>query len=211
MGEIACIGWGSLIWDPRTLPVVGKWHQDGPDLPIEFARLSSEHRLTLVLCNGAQSVRTLWAPLRVSSLAAAVSALGVREGIKERNWPQRVGRWPNPPNQRAYEHLEAIEEWANAKQLEGVVWTALGPNRGPKKDRPPSIGVALRYLKRLERKGQSERAKEYICCAPASIRTSFRDEFERELGWKPSHGFEQPVIPAKAGIPLPLDSPEQEQ
>lgn len=41
MGQIAIIGWGSLVWDPRDLPIESPWHDDGPELPIEFARISS--------------------------------------------------------------------------------------------------------------------------------------------------------------------------
>jgi hypothetical protein len=44
--RIACVGWGSLVWDPRDLPVKGAWRPDGPRLPIEFARQSDNGRLT---------------------------------------------------------------------------------------------------------------------------------------------------------------------
>jgi len=36
--KIACIGWGSLIWDPRDLLVQREWFKDGALLPVEFAR-----------------------------------------------------------------------------------------------------------------------------------------------------------------------------
>ncbi len=47
--EIAVIGWGSLIWCPGSLRIKTKWRSEGPDLPIEFARISSDGRLTLVI------------------------------------------------------------------------------------------------------------------------------------------------------------------
>jgi len=28
---IVCLGWGSLIWDHRDLPIGGGWRNDGPD------------------------------------------------------------------------------------------------------------------------------------------------------------------------------------
>ena len=57
---IACIGWGSLIWDRRNLDVDGHWRADGPILPVEFARQSSNGRITLVLGRGFAPVPALW-------------------------------------------------------------------------------------------------------------------------------------------------------
>ena len=78
--SIVCIGWGSLIWDPRELPIVSAWEADGPMLPVEFARESSDQRITLVLVPSGAPVPTLWAKLGVKSLEEAKAALSQREG-----------------------------------------------------------------------------------------------------------------------------------
>jgi len=45
--KIIVLGWGSLIWDPRELKIKNsEWQKDGPNLPIEFARISQDGRLT---------------------------------------------------------------------------------------------------------------------------------------------------------------------
>ena len=47
--KIAILGWGSLVWNPRNLSIINSaWHPDGVLLPIEFARISRDGRLTLV-------------------------------------------------------------------------------------------------------------------------------------------------------------------
>ena len=61
--RIAVIGWGSLLWSPRTLPLAGTWSSDGPVLPIEFARISVDGRLTLIIEDGAKPIATYHAPL----------------------------------------------------------------------------------------------------------------------------------------------------
>jgi hypothetical protein len=57
---IACIGWGSLIWDGRNLDVDGHWRPNGPALPVEFARQSRDGRITLVIVQGAAPVPSVW-------------------------------------------------------------------------------------------------------------------------------------------------------
>ena len=71
-----CLGWGSLIWDQcraAELPTRGCWHKDGPFLPIEFARVSSNGRLTLVIMPDAKLVPVQWAKLDVDSLDEAIA------------------------------------------------------------------------------------------------------------------------------------------
>jgi hypothetical protein len=43
--NIACLGWGSLIWKPCALPIASDWFNDVPELPIEFARLGDSGEL----------------------------------------------------------------------------------------------------------------------------------------------------------------------
>lgn len=56
---VVCLGWGSLIWDPRDLPLVSGWFDDGPLLRVEFTRQSANGRMTLVIEPGAPEVVSL--------------------------------------------------------------------------------------------------------------------------------------------------------
>ena len=78
--SFACLGWGSLIWDPGSLPVSGVWSKDGPSLPLEFARESRDGRMILVIVEDLPQIPTLWAKLAVTTLEEAVQILLEREG-----------------------------------------------------------------------------------------------------------------------------------
>lgn len=179
--RIGCLGWGSLVWDPRGLPIRGDWFEDGPLLPIEFARVSSDLRVTLVLVEKTPVVRSLWTLMDLPDLLSARTALAGREGVPEDRIARDIGVWS------AEERFEgpgvaAIVSWAERLELDGVVWTALPPGFRQSRGTVPEIEQVLAHLRSLEG-APLRRAEEYVRRAPRQTDTPFRRRFERELGW----------------------------
>jgi hypothetical protein len=177
---IACLGWGSLIWDPRDLPICSDWRRDGPALAVEFARQSANGRITLVIAEDTVAIPVLWAALDVGSLDEARRALARREGISVANVESSIGAWSISFSSR-HREVQSIAEWANAAGVNGVVWTALRPKFAGKSIKPSSDQV-IKYLANLEGAARGM-AEEYIRRAPVQIRTSYRQRIEHELGW----------------------------
>jgi hypothetical protein len=179
---IACLGWGSLVWDPRDLPVCGKWSEDGPLLPIEFARQSTDDRLTLVLVPNYESrVRSLWTLLSVETVADAREALRRREFVPEKNKDQHIAAWS--AGEPAPGPYPEIARWANDLDLDAVIWTALPP-KFRNKEILPDIEQAVGHLQQLTN-GRRRKAERYIRMAPLQIDTPYRRRFEAEFGWSP--------------------------
>ncbi|MCU7870806.1 MAG: hypothetical protein KZQ98_20125 [Candidatus Thiodiazotropha sp. (ex Lucinoma borealis)] len=181
--RILCLGWGSLIWNPGSLPIKGDWETDGPALPIEFARQSSDGRLTLVVAQRCLDVEVLWAELDVHTIEDAKSSLAEREGISDKNIKYSIGHWTQEGRSR---HLEAsiIDPWAKTKFVDGVVWTGLKPGFKDNRGHVPTLEDTLNYLRELECEA-SKRAEEYVRRTPHQITTQYRDAYEREFGWVP--------------------------
>ncbi len=178
--RIACLGWGSLIWQPGDLPV-HEWNGDGPPLPVEFARQSRNGRLTLVLLDEGHRVPMLHCTLRVVDMDAAILALSAREGCPRRS----IGCWTPAGTARRSKHDESIGQWAANRGFDGVVWTALRPKFDEVDGRVPTSEDAVSYLAALT--GDSRQAaEEYIRKTPSQIRTPYRQIFESRLGWTPS-------------------------
>lgn len=174
---IACLGWGSLIWKPGTLPVSGPWNKDGPWLPVEYARHSTSQRITLVLVAGAQPVQVLWALLTTPSLLDAREALRQRESTVLRH----IGFWPTAGEPDS-DISRIIGNWAQERNLDGVVWTALPPKWNGQSGVVPTVEQVLHFFRGVSAGSDAER---YVRRTPPQVQTAYRERIEAELGWTP--------------------------
>jgi len=181
--SIVCLAWGSLVWDPRNLPVVSEWFHDGPLLPIEFCRQSADGRITLVITSDARPLPVFFAELGVKSVDEALSVLAAREGISGQNIYRSVGHW-RPNGCSGHDHADIVGQWASERGLDGVVWTALNP-KFQNEYRTPSGDEVVRYLRELKGPSRGE-AERYVKRTPQQIRTDYRHLIEEALGWAPS-------------------------
>jgi hypothetical protein len=187
--RIGCIAWGSLLWDPRTLPLASGFRDEGPMLPIEFSRVALDGRVTLVIDPEAPPVQTFWAPLAVDSLDEAVRELARREGVPN----GRVGDWigvearpglVSGAGQATRETRAEISGWLARQPLDAVLWTAL-PARGPDgRFERPGWRALIAHLEGLEGEARA-RAEQYIRRAPFRLRSPNRLRFEAVFGWSP--------------------------
>lgn len=193
LGGIACVGWGSLVWNPRALPIRGVWHEDGPILPVEFARQSAGGPMTLVICPGTVPVRTLWCLLDVNDMKSARQQLGTREyekAAETTGWiEQNIGYIDMQSGARSGLAADAVAHWATVQGLSGAVWTSLPCGFAGKAQRGamPSADAVLAYLRGLSDE-PSEKAEAYIRNAPVQIDTPYRRIIARELGWSAYRG-----------------------
>lgn len=180
---IACIGWGSLVWEPRTLPLRSAWFEDGPWLPIEFARQSANGRITLVICGVEHRVRAYWSFMAATDIESAKTVFAAREGIKRQNAGRHVGCWEAASGRSQGSAAPAISEWAQEKKLDAVLWANLPIGFIGRRGKVPSAEEILDYLRRLP-PVPSKLAEEYVRKTPPQIETQYRSLIERELGWK---------------------------
>lgn len=169
MSRIACLGWGSLIWDSGKLPTKG-WFADGPFVRAEFLRQSDNGCITLVLHASAPASRAYWALLDVQTVEEAVEALRTRERIPKTK-AGAIARWCT--NEAPPSLIENLVTWAKTKQVDAVVWTALPPKFDKTEHRVPSAEDVVNYLR--GRTGSvREIAERYVRRAPKQINTPYR-------------------------------------
>jgi hypothetical protein len=196
--EIALIGWGSLIWCPGCLRIKSRWYSDGPPLPIEFARISGDKRLTLVIHLGppespTPKQQTYWALSECKTLDEARENLRKREGAKkiERIYGLNIdGKMKGEKDLVTAEISRVIHDWLMTKHgVEAAVWTGLPTNWPRKRFKEFSPEDALQYLDEVERAKDDAaaaygRAREYITNTPPQIQTRLREMVRKRKGWK---------------------------
>lgn len=183
--KIAVLGWGSLLWKPEALHVKkendqNQWFEEGPFLPIEFARISSDGRLTLVIAKQSQPVQTYYAVSTYHQLDEAILDLAIREGCGK----SKIGYVLKEISDNQSDTPQIIYKWLLSQNLDAVIWTNLKPNFKDK------IGLALNednvinYLKYIPQEVQTK-AEEYIRKAPLAIKTPIRTAIQNKLDWHP--------------------------
>ena len=187
--KIAILGWGSLIWQPKELAYnkTFGWQKDGPILPIEFARISKDGRLTLVITENGTKVPVSFTLSNYHNLEEAVLNLAVREGSGRNS----IGSYDKNKDTFSSKFLfkEEIKNWIRNTDFEAVIWTNLGENWNIKNDKGDIIRQIepekrIEYLK--ESKGNTSAiAEEYIRRTPIKINTDFRKKIEATLNWTP--------------------------
>jgi len=174
--NVAVIAWGSLIWSPRQLAMSGRWHRNGPRLPIEYLRKSSGGRLTLVIHPGLAAQATYWIRSGLPTLGAACSNLAEREGSSKSAIRSVTSTSPADVDDIA----RSVREWLETHaDIDAAIWTGLLGNL----QRDDPVAAAVGYLTGL-RPGTDAyvRAKEYVVNTPAQVQTAVRSEMQQR-GW----------------------------
>lgn len=181
--KIAILGWGSLIWQPKELKFdkhIG-WDDKGAFLPIEFSRISSNGRLTLVIDRNAQPVQTLFAVSLYEKLDEAILDLAVREGCAK----DKIGSYDKGSNEfipEGFSCQEEIKEWINNTDFDAVIWTNLGKKFKDKIGLAHNKENVIQYLETLPEETKVL-AEEYLRKAPEQIKTPIRSIIEERFKW----------------------------
>lgn len=191
--EIAILGWGSLIWRPThcgtTLDIrpPGHWEPDGPVLPIEFARISRDGSLTLVVVpDYAHAVATLWTKSAHRELDPVIRNLAARECITENlNSIHGVRRDGSTVGSVKEAVASTVHHWLQEKEdaVCAAIWTGLGTQ--PRRWRDHGYrdgftqGNALAYLRSLQG-DENHPAFEYVRNTPEQIMTPVRRQAREE-------------------------------
>jgi len=175
-------------------------------LPIEFARISQDERVTLVIHPGSTDQPTYWAFSEFTTVEEACNNLRARENSKPADI-HHVLRDGRAAEGVPREIANRVSEWlARHVDIQGAVWTGLPSNWRDKRGRDFTPEDAVNFLQEQEAardraKATYERAREYIANAPPLIDTAVRRAL-RARGWEdarlPAILFEDRLSQAKS-------------
>ena len=178
--KIAILGWGSLIYRPGDMLLEGNWQPGGPVLKIEFSRISSDGRLTLVIDpQHGSDVVTLYVKSGRTDAEDAICDLMIREGTTKSN----IGVC-NKEGAQIENHPDVetkIRAWLNTAGFDTAIWTDLNSNYRTKQNCEFSIDDAFNYLESLPPICKAN-ARDYILKAPTQTETALRVHLKQK-GW----------------------------
>ena len=144
-------------------------------LPIEFARESSNGRLTLVIQPGSRKQRTYWAKSRCEKLCDAIENLRAREGKKTRKEDIHFVNKDGSGHRGDSKSVSVLRKWLmKMENLDAAIWTGLPGTY----DR----GSAIKYLKSIKNPARLAEARKYVRMAPPQVQTVVRAAM-RKAGW----------------------------
>ena len=160
------------------MPYKGSWLTGGPQLQIEFSRISNNGRLTLVIdLNDGELVPTRFVESTRTTLSDAIDDLRAREGSPTDKAIGYVDIVKNERSNTQYpDHaavFDDVADWCGQATFDAVVWTALPPNFQDKRGVAFSVNNAVSYLQGLTPPAQKT-ALDYIRNAPTEVDTPFR-------------------------------------
>lgn len=175
--KIAVICWGSIFWDKGSLKTLGDWKHDGPELSLEFCRISSpgksKERLTLVLSETGTICTTYWDLLAATDLKSARNNLRDREGAVTDDI-ETFTRNQNPLSLEAVQ----INNWLTKHpEVDAVVWSGIRSNWQEVRHREFSEAELIRYLD--SKKSSIARIREQFERTPEQLQTKGKVVFTK--------------------------------
>ena len=116
--------------------------------------------------------------METADISTAQKALRSRESCKLSD----IGMWST--GEPCPAHVLELPEWAQARGIDAVVWTALPPKFGGNPVTPSDQDV-IQYLSQLTGEGR-DTAERYVRHAPRQIDTAYRRRIEATLNWTPT-------------------------
>ncbi len=180
--SVVILGWGSLIWNFDGLKIISDWQKEGPFLPIEFARISMDGKLTLVIKQNSKKVPVLWNLMEFDDLQQAREDLRIREKTPTIENIGFVNLKDDTSHSLNNEHIiNDIKKWAKINEFDAVIWTDLPENFETKLNKPFSLQNIIDYFNSKKQSEIFEKIKEYILKTPKQIETTLRNDLENYI------------------------------
>ena len=191
MKNIHLLGWGSLIWDQGSLKTLNKWKTTDFTLPLEFSRISSDNRLTLVIDNNGKNNNVFHKQLDYTDINSAINNIAIREKTN----PKNIAYINLVHNKMrlcglSYKYVITIINWMKKNKINAIIWTGLRENWNTKTKIKFSNKNAYIYYKNLNKK-ERKNAFNYIyySLVHCSVMTDFSLYFLNKI-----YNFEKDIL-----------------